>query len=267
MAERAQKLEGQIPAARRCRADGAPSECRARCARRHRRRRRGCPAGSGADADLWRRHRAPDRAEADAVSGARHGPGRDAGADDAGKLHPAAGRACAGPCTADAAFDELPMPAQAEIRQARGEVEDENPQKTRLSLLQRLANVGLGRRDEESEPPVAARTAGPAMPPLPALPERKPQRTVRSRSPPANRYRSMPAVPRRRVWTSMAARHLLRRRHRATTILISRPSCGGRRPEDCYNKATKKAPAEAAGAFSFGPAGPDCVIKQLILNH
>src|SRR5204862_314845 len=28
-------------------------------------------------------------------------------------------------------IEELPMPAQAEIRQARGEVEDETPQKTR----------------------------------------------------------------------------------------------------------------------------------------
>jgi cell division protein FtsZ len=75
-------------------------------------------------------------------------------------------------------FEDLPMPAQAEIRQARGEVEEEHPQKTRLSLLQRLANVGLGRRDEETEPPIAARAAGPAMAPLPPLPERKPQRTV-----------------------------------------------------------------------------------------
>ncbi|MDE2379139.1 cell division protein FtsZ [Bradyrhizobium sp.] len=72
-------------------------------------------------------------------------------------------------------FEDLPMPAQAEIRQARGEVEEEPTHKTRLSLLQRLANVGLGRRDEESEPPIAARAAGPAMPPLP---ERKPQRSV-----------------------------------------------------------------------------------------
>jgi cell division protein FtsZ len=73
-------------------------------------------------------------------------------------------------------FEDLPMPAQAEIRQARGETaEEEHPQKTRLSLLQRLANVGLGRRDEESEPPIAARAAGPVMPPLP---ERKPTRTV-----------------------------------------------------------------------------------------
>jgi cell division protein FtsZ len=72
-------------------------------------------------------------------------------------------------------FEELPMPAQAEIRQARGETEEEHPQKTRMSLLQRLANVGLGRRDEESEPPIAARASGPSMPPMP---ERKPQRTV-----------------------------------------------------------------------------------------
>ena len=75
-------------------------------------------------------------------------------------------------------FEDLPMPAQAEIRQARGEAEEEHPQKVRMSLLQRLANVGLGRRDEETEPPIAARASGPAMAPMPPLPERKPQRTV-----------------------------------------------------------------------------------------
>jgi cell division protein FtsZ len=75
-------------------------------------------------------------------------------------------------------FDELPMTAQAEIRQARGEVDDDQPQKTRLSLLQRLANVGLGRRDDDNEPQVAARAAGPAMPQMPPLPESRPQRTV-----------------------------------------------------------------------------------------
>jgi cell division protein FtsZ len=112
-------------------------------------------------------------------------------------------------------FEDLPMPAQAEIRQARGEAaEEEHPQKARLSLLQRLANVGLGRRDEESEPPIAARAAGPAMPPLP---ERK------------------PAKRRRRDWTATAVRRLLLRRHRATTIWISRPSCVGRPTELCYN--------------------------------
>ena len=75
-------------------------------------------------------------------------------------------------------FEDLPMPAQNEIRQARGEVEEDHPQKTRMSLLQRLANVGLGRRDEETEPPIAARASGPAMSPMPPLPERKPQRSV-----------------------------------------------------------------------------------------
>jgi len=75
-------------------------------------------------------------------------------------------------------FEDLPMPAQAEIRQARGEAEEEHPQKSKLSLLQRLANVGLGRRDEETEPPIAARASGPSMAPLPPLPDRKPQRTV-----------------------------------------------------------------------------------------
>ncbi|MTV15614.1 cell division protein FtsZ [Bradyrhizobium sp. BR2003] len=75
-------------------------------------------------------------------------------------------------------FEDLPMPAQAEIRQASGDGEAEHPQKTRLSLLQRLANVGLGRRDEETEPPIAARASGPAMPTMPPLPERKPARSV-----------------------------------------------------------------------------------------
>jgi len=75
-------------------------------------------------------------------------------------------------------FEDLPMPAQNEIRQARGEVDEEHPQKSRMSLLQRLANVGLGRRDEETEPPIAARTSGPAMPQMPPLPERKPPRSV-----------------------------------------------------------------------------------------
>ncbi|QOZ71396.1 MULTISPECIES: cell division protein FtsZ [Bradyrhizobium] len=90
-------------------------------------------------------------------------------------------------------LEELPMPAQAELRQARGEVEEETPQKSRLSLLQRLANVGLGRRDEESEPPVAARTAGPAMPPLP---DRRSQKSVAQQiaaSEPVSEYARRPA--------------------------------------------------------------------------
>jgi cell division protein FtsZ len=93
-------------------------------------------------------------------------------------------------------FEDLPMPAQNEIRQARGEAEDEHPQKARMSLLQRLANVGLGRRDEETEPPIAARASGPAMAPLPPLPERKPQRSVAQQiaaNEPVSEYARRPA--------------------------------------------------------------------------
>ncbi len=57
--------------------------------------------------------------------------------------------------------DELPLPAQNEIRAQRGEMDDDHPDKRRLSLMQRLASVGLGRRAEQSEPPLAPRTAQP----------------------------------------------------------------------------------------------------------
>jgi len=93
-------------------------------------------------------------------------------------------------------FEDLPMPAQNEIRQARGDSEEEHPQKTRMSLLQRLANVGLGRRDEETEPPIAARASGPAMAPMPPLPERKPQRSVAQQiasNDPVSEYARRPA--------------------------------------------------------------------------
>jgi cell division protein FtsZ len=93
-------------------------------------------------------------------------------------------------------FEDLPMPAQAEIRQARGETDEEHPQKSRMSLLQRLANVGLGRRDEENEPPIAARASGPAMPAMPPMPERKPKRTVSEQiaaNDPVSEYARRPA--------------------------------------------------------------------------
>ena len=85
------------------------------------------------------------------------------------------------------------LQAQDEIRQARGDAEEDHPQKNKLSLLQRLANVGLGRRDEESESPIAARAAGPAMPPLP---DRRPQRSVQQQiasSDPVSEYARRPA--------------------------------------------------------------------------
>jgi cell division protein FtsZ len=94
-------------------------------------------------------------------------------------------------------FEELPVPAQNEIRKARGEAAEEpaHPQKTRTSLLQRLANVGLGRRDEDNEPPIAARSAGPAMPQMPPLPERKAQRPIPAQygGDPVSEYARRPA--------------------------------------------------------------------------
>jgi cell division protein FtsZ len=68
-------------------------------------------------------------------------------------------------------FEDLPMPAQNEIRAQRGEVQPaETPDKRRMSLLQRLASVGLGRREGEAETPPS-----PAMQPPPAM-ERPPMR-------------------------------------------------------------------------------------------
>jgi len=47
-------------------------------------------------------------------------------------------------------FEELPLPGQNEYRARHGEAIDaENPEKRRLTLLQRLAAVGLGRREDE----------------------------------------------------------------------------------------------------------------------
>jgi cell division protein FtsZ len=60
-------------------------------------------------------------------------------------------------------IDELPLPAQNEIKAQRGELADDHPEKRRMSLMQRLASVGLGRRADEAEPPRAPRTAQ-AMP-------------------------------------------------------------------------------------------------------
>ncbi|TAK49038.1 MAG: cell division protein FtsZ [Xanthobacteraceae bacterium] len=88
-------------------------------------------------------------------------------------------------------FDELPLPAQNEIRHARGEIADEHPERKRMSLLQRLANVGLGRRDEDREPQVTTRPVNAGMP---AMPERPPSRPAPARSAdPVSEYGRRPA--------------------------------------------------------------------------
>jgi cell division protein FtsZ len=50
-------------------------------------------------------------------------------------------------------IEDLPLPAQNQIRASRGEIPEGNPEKRRTSLLQRLAAVGLGRREEEEPMP------------------------------------------------------------------------------------------------------------------
>jgi cell division protein FtsZ len=70
-------------------------------------------------------------------------------------------------------IDELPLPAQNEIRAQRGEIAEDHPEKRRMSLMQRLASVGLGRRTD-NEPPPSAPMPRPARP-VPQY-ERPPQR-------------------------------------------------------------------------------------------
>ncbi|MGC2071544.1 MAG: cell division protein FtsZ [Pseudolabrys sp.] len=68
--------------------------------------------------------------------------------------------------------DELPLPAQNEIRAQRGELADDHPEKRRMTLMQRLASVGLGRRTEDAPPTAAMPRATRPMP----QDERPPQR-------------------------------------------------------------------------------------------
>ena len=73
-------------------------------------------------------------------------------------------------------IDELPLPAQNEIRARRGEVAATAPEKPRMSLLQRLASVGLGRARDEAEAP-AERPAPRAVaraPERPTVPQPQP---------------------------------------------------------------------------------------------
>ena len=87
--------------------------------------------------------------------------------------------------------DELPIPGQNEIRAKRGELQEEHPEKRRLTLLQRLASVGLGRREEEATAPEAPRAATPqTIDRLPAYPQRQ-----QAHEPPAHEQRIPEARP------------------------------------------------------------------------
>jgi cell division protein FtsZ len=72
-------------------------------------------------------------------------------------------------------IDELPMPGQNEMRASRGELPPQaTPEKKRMSLLQRLAHVGIGR----SEPEPAAEPAPRLRPEPRSGAERRPPEAV-----------------------------------------------------------------------------------------
>jgi cell division protein FtsZ len=90
-------------------------------------------------------------------------------------------------------IDELPRPAQAELRAKRGEDDPDHPEKRKVSLLRRLAAVGLGRREDQEEPeklPANVRPARPAPSPRPA------ERPVDRAAPPPRPPMPAPAMPR-----------------------------------------------------------------------
>ncbi len=89
-------------------------------------------------------------------------------------------------------IDELPVPAQNEIRARRGELAEEHPEKRRMTLLQRLAAVGLGRREEEENAPAAPRTA-PTLPPAAERLPGRPSARTESRQEPVSEYAKRPA--------------------------------------------------------------------------
>ena len=197
--------------------------------------------GAAAARLLWRRHGSPDRAEADPVPGSRRRPRRDRRAGDARDLHPAGGGTSAGPRPADAEVrgpsDAGPGRNPAGPRRGRGRASAEDPAVAAAAPGQCRPRPPR-RRDRAADRGPRLRSGDGAA----AASERKPQRSVAQQMARMSRYPSMPGVPHRKVWTSMAARHLLPRRHRATTILISRPSCAGRPTEVCYNSGDRKGP-------------------------
>jgi cell division protein FtsZ len=78
-------------------------------------------------------------------------------------------------------IDELPIPAQNQLRAKRGVVPDsDHPEKRRMTLMQRLAAVGLGRK-EEPEMPAEARPLVRQPPSFERMPTRPAPRTHESR--------------------------------------------------------------------------------------
>ena len=147
-------------------------------------------------------------------------------------------------------IDELPLPAQNELRAQRGEPTAANIRKSAgMGLLQRLArSASAGARQEER---TAGRTASRSVRPLPAAqaPDRRHRVRHRPRPLPSrerlSRSRNMPGVPRIRGSTRSAGRPLCITRWRKTNS-TSRPSCAGR-PTD-LSCVLRIRPGSGAGA-------------------
>jgi cell division protein FtsZ len=96
-------------------------------------------------------------------------------------------------------IEELPLPAQNQLRARRGDApERASPEKRRTSLLQRLAAVGLGRREEDEEEvrPIEPRAAAP-VPPRPAPAPRPIEPRAQAPIPdPVSEYAKRPPAPR-----------------------------------------------------------------------
>jgi len=88
-------------------------------------------------------------------------------------------------------IDELPMPAQNEIRARRGEpLPDDHPETQRKSLFQRIA-TGLGRKAQDEE--AAPRAVPPAPQPAERLAGRPMPRAAEPRPEPVSEYARRPA--------------------------------------------------------------------------
>jgi cell division protein FtsZ len=90
-------------------------------------------------------------------------------------------------------IDELPIPAQNEIMAQRGELAADHPEKRRMSLMQRLASVGLGRKDEAPQPPQQAHHQPMPMAKRPMRPAPA-HRSPEARQDPVSEYARRPAA-------------------------------------------------------------------------
>jgi len=87
-------------------------------------------------------------------------------------------------------FEELPLPGQAEYRARHGgALDSEHPEKRRMTLLQRLAAVGLGRKEDEFD----GRPAD--QPQMAGAPYRGPSGRTEPRGPGAGPDRARPGAP------------------------------------------------------------------------